>query len=202
VFLEHSALFFAESLMRLQNALASLPGLGVDYIVVPDLKGALSIARERKQADALVFLHPTIGFPEQFVLRALGNPEAKFVAGIFPEPTIDWDRVVRTVRDGGAGEEPRFAGCVYNVDPEKAQPVPGNGHLSVTNIPLGAAVLKRDVLDAIDYLVDDSLPVTDSMVCDAWAHHGQIWADLDSPCSKFGSLGFSGCIGARCKPRA
>lgn len=180
------SLGFAVSLMRLQNALATAPNVTITMDTASSVREA---AQQALQAgmDAVVVVRSTIAFPAGFVLRALVAP-SDFVAGVYPLPTVDWQRVVD--RAGGA-EETRFRGNTYNLDASKATAVAAPGYMAVREAELGAVVLKKDALATAAACEGSS----DKELCAAWGK--DVYVDLDNQCASTGPVEFTGCVGMR-----
>lgn len=183
------SLGFAVSMLRLQVALATAPDVQVTIELVSSLAEAVELANTHTKFDALVAIRSTIGFPAAFVMRGLVT--GPFVAGVYPLPRLDWDRVVAKKDD--ASEDMRFKGNVYNIDPAAAKRVAAQlaGYMSAPSAELGAVVLHREALRA---LADKPLG-TDDDVCRAWGK--DVLVDLDAQCSNFGPVEFTGCVGLR-----
>lgn len=180
---------FAVSMLRLQTALVTAPGLHVTVTSAKSLPEALARARE-DACDALVCIATAVAFPASFVLRGLVAPRP-FVAGVYPLPTIDWKRVANRAAD--PGEEMRFKGCVYNVEASTAKPSTAPGYMTVSRAGLRAVVLKREAIDALEGKVGDG--ASDDDVCAAWGQ--DILIDMDSQCAITGPAEFTGCVGFR-----
>lgn len=179
---------FAVSMMRLQVALGTAPALHATIECVPDLHAAIQMAH-KGGFDAVAAIRSHMGFPAGFVLRGL--VAGPFVAGVYPLPCIDWDRVVAKQDD--PSEEMQFKGNVYSVDaakatrPKKAPP----GYLAVREAELGAVVLAKEAIEQLKEVAR----VPDAEVCGAWGK--DILVDLDNQCTNFGPVEFTGCVGLR-----
>lgn len=182
------SLEFAVSMLQLQVATRSTPQVELHVGIASSLRDALdAVAKAPGEIDALVALQSDITFPASFVLQGLAAP-SPFVVGVFPLPTIDWDRVVS--KAGSRAEELRFAGNVYNVDASLGKPA-ANGYMEVPRAKLGAVVLRGPALKALA----ESAACTDEALCAAWGKG--VHADLNNPCALTGPCAFSGCVGAR-----
>lgn len=183
------SLGFAVSMLRLQMALVTAPNMQAVVHVAPSIREAIGAAVDDGAFDAVVAVSASLGFPTSFVLRGL-VASSPFVAGIYPLPVIDWDRVVSRATD--TAEKTRFKGNTYNIDAAAAKPAPSApGYLAVTRAGLGAVVLKKEAFDALaqaDAKTDDDL-------CEAWGK--DIVVDLDSQCTNMGPMDFTGCVGYR-----
>lgn len=183
-----SSVGFAVSMLRLQTALLASKGIDAVVKIQPSIKAAAREARDGY--DALVAVSPLVEFPAAFVMRALATP-APFVAGVYPLPRVNWDRVKARASD--ATEATRFKGNVYNVDAASARPAAEAGYLAVRSAGLGAAVLKGEAIGAL--AACEAAAPTDEELCAAWGR--DILVDLYNQCATTGPLEFSGCVGLR-----
>lgn len=181
------SLGFAISMMRMQAALQPIPDVHVTIDVAPTLKAATRMAVEAGTFDVVVAVDSGISFPSSLVMRALQAPHA-FVTGVYPLPSIDWDRV-QDKRDA-VGEDVRFRGNTYNLDAAQAKLVAGE-YLEVAQAKLGCVILKKEAFEC----VANALGSTDPELCAAWGR--PIHADLASQCAVSGTVEFTGCVGAR-----
>lgn len=182
------SLGFAVSMMRLQMALAQAPNIQAVIHLSPTVHEAARVAVEQGGFDAVVAVASTLSFPVPFVLRALVSP-APFVAGIYPLPTIDWDRV--KAKAGDSGEDMQLKGNTYSIDPEAAKHSARPGYLTVDRAGLDAVVLKKEAFEAVA-----AASVKDATdLCAVWGK--PIDADLDNQCSNMGPVEFTGCVGLR-----
>ena len=177
---------FAVSMLRQQVALAQAPNIQTVIHVASTVHEAARVAVEQGGFDAVAAVASNLAFPVAFVLRALVAP-APFVAGIYPLPTIDWDRVVAKAAD--ATEDMQFKGNTYSIDPAAAKHSASPGYLTVNRAGLDAVVLKKQAFEALA-----AAGATDDL-CAAWGK--PIDADLDNQCSNMGPIEFTGCVGLR-----
>lgn len=183
------SLGFAVSMLRLQMALVTAPNMQAVVHVAPSIREAIAAAMEDGSFDAVVAVSATLGFPASFVLRGLVAP-GPFVAGIYPLPTIDWDRVVSRAAD--TNETTKFKGNAYNIDAAAAKPATSApGYLTVKRAGLGAVVLKKEAFEALA----GSGAKDDDDLCEAWGK--DILVDLDAQCTNMGPMDFTGCVGYR-----
>lgn len=183
------SLGFAVSLMRLQVAFQTAPGMQVVIDFVSSVREAAVLARQSKEPfDAVVAVTSTITFGAGFVLRGIVTPHP-FVVGVYPLPGIDWERVV--AKAGDDAEAMRFKGNTYNVDPAKAKRSDLAGYVEVPAAALGAVVLKDEAVAA----VAGARGPSDEDVCAAWGK--PVLADLENPCACMGPMEFTGCVGFR-----
>lgn len=206
------SLMAAISMLRLQiRLMASQTPIRADMHFVPDINAALHTVYATEDADeqagALV-VDGSMGFDTDFVLRALDAPDVPLLLGVYPLPTIDWDRV----RTCPAGEDPQNWGNVYNVQPLSAPDARGyvvvdrTSHLGM--LWLRAGVL-RDIAARHPEVVGgegdcafacagkyDGLTVSaHRRFLDLYG--GRILADPRAGASSSGATEFGGCVGAR-----
>lgn len=179
----------AVSMLRLQVALRSAPGLHVTIDTAPHIHAAAKAAVQDGGYDTVVAIPSDLAFPATFVLCGLVAP-FPFVTSVNPLPVIDWDRVAKTAED--EGEDPNYRGNVYNVDAAAAKVAKGaTGYIEVPYADLGAFIMKREAFEA----VAAGPAVVDEAVCAAWGK--PVHADLENQCAVMASLEFAGCVGAR-----
>lgn len=183
------SLGFAVALLRLQVALQTAPNMQAVVDFVPSVRAAAVAAKRDGAFDAVVAVSSTLSFPAGFVLRGIVTP-APFVAGVYPLPGIDWERV--KARAGLGTEDMRFKGNTYNIDPERAKRCDVPGYMAVEAAGLGAVVLKGEAVEAVAGAAEGA---TDEAICAAWGE--PILADLDHPCVNQGPMEFTGCVGFR-----
>lgn len=181
------SIMHAVSLMNLQTAVRGAGG-GVQLTIAlaTDVRHAAELG-EQAECDAVVAVRSTLAFSPGLVLRALVSPHP-FVAGIYPLPRIDWQRVQAKAAD--TAEATRFKGNVYNLDARRARHA-ANGYLAVESMQLGAVVLKKEAMRAVAACG----AARDEDVCAAWG--ADIHADLDNQCTLLGPAEFAGCVGLR-----
>lgn len=178
---------FSTSMLRLQQALQQAPQeVDVQVELAASLHEAITLAHDDARYDAVVALNSRLGFPPSFVLRALVSPWP-FVAGVYPLPRIDWERVVAKTP---STEDPKCRGNVYNIDAQAAKPKQ-DGYWVVPRAGLDAVVLKREALEALA----GSHRQSEDELCATWGK--DVWVDMENPCHNFGPVEFMGCVGAR-----
>lgn len=197
----------AVSMVRLQNALMTVPGLNAVVCVTGSVAEAVRAAAEGRgdqQFDAVVAISSHLTFPVAFVTKALMAP-GPFVCGVHPLPALDWGRVKRSAGSGGERELPeedlRYAGNTYNIDPATARVSSHTGYATVTAAKLGAVVLHGEAIKAVAAGCggDDGHDGDDGALCRAWGR--PILADLENPCAVMGPMEFLGCAGVRARLR-
>ena len=188
-----SSLGFAVSMLRLQTVMQGSPTpLQAVLEVVPSLRAAVDLVAGDASFQTLVAISSHLAFSSTFVLRALASGKP-FVAGVYPLPVLDWDRVKSKSE---SSERPEFRGNVYNVDAANAKSV-GGGYMEVpaAGVEPGAVVLAREAVDAVAAKVKAGECVADADVPVAWG--GPVFVDVDQQCANFGPVEFFGCVGAR-----
>jgi hypothetical protein len=182
-----ASIMHAVSMMNLQTAVrAASANVHLSIALATDLRHAATLGMKNDN-DAVVAVRSTLAFSPALVLRALVSPH-QFVAGVYPLPHIDWDRVAARASD--ATEDTRYKGNVYNLDPKAARHV-GGGYLAVPSMHLGATILKKEAMRC----VAECTAGRDEDICAAWG--GDIHADLDNQCAQLGPAEFAGCVGVR-----
>ena len=184
---DQCSLGFAISMLRLQSALRGAPGIHATVELVSSVSDAVQLAADIKDIDAVVAVESQLSFPAGFVLNALVAP-SPFVVGVYPLPRLDWERVAAKAR--APGEDMRYKGNVYNIDPATAKHQ-SQRYLGVSTAALGAVVLKAEALCALA----KAEVTTDEGLCAAWGK--TILADLENQCSNSGPMEFTGCVGLR-----
>ena len=186
---------FVTGVLRLQRDAAML-GAAVEVNFQPSVAAAVRAFRDGRDFDVAVVIDTWIGFPQDFVTRAVRELAAggkDLIVGVYPMPHIDWDRV-RAAGEaaGGTREPPEHWGNRYNVDVDGAR-VCRNDYLRLAAPVTDAKIfaMSRRVLEAAG---DD-----DDDVVRAWHDGGgrDVYADLQAPCSNFGACEFAGCVGRR-----
>lgn len=197
----------AVSMLRLQNALMMSPSpLRADMHFVESLDDALNVLHRHADAAGALIADHGIGFDAEFAFRALrsGLP---LVAGTYPLPTVDWERV----KQAPENEDPGFWGNVYNVTPTGRFNAQGYARVSAARLGLvwvsKAAVAeiarKHPELATDDGYVPFALAgVYDGKRLDGndrflQLYDGEIWADIERPATSTGPLEFGGCVGSR-----
>lgn len=183
------SLGFAVSMLRLQTAMHGAPTpLQAVLEIVPSLRAAVDLAARDPSFQALVAISSHLTFSPSFVLRALASGKP-FVAGVYPLPRLDWDRVKAKA---SSAEKPEYRGNVYNIDASKAKFL-GGGFLEVPpeGVEPGAVVLTREAIEA----VAPKTPATDDQVPVVWGR--PVAVDVDQQCANFGPVDFFGCVGMR-----
>jgi hypothetical protein len=160
------------------------------------------------KGDYLFVLDGTIGVSPDFLFRAIAS-EHPVVAGVYPLPRVDWDRVERILRDDTATEPLNYAGNVYNLTPA---PRGMAAYAHVKDVKeLKVMCLKSSVLEKLagpETSYDTGHLFTyDSVSFDKLNNAYQtlarkiglenIVADLERPCTCAGPAQFAGCVGMR-----
>lgn len=185
------SLGFVASMVRLQSALMSVAGLAAAVCVVGGVAEAAHVAVREGGFDAVVALSSNLTVPVPLVTQALMAP-GKFVCGVYPLPVgLDWARVER---GGDDGEDARFRGNAYSIDPAAATVLSDSGYAQVDRALLGAAILHRPAFEAVAAKCPDGA-ASDEQVCAAWGR--PILVDLEHQCAAMGPLEFAGCAARR-----
>lgn len=203
-----ASLACAAGLLRLQTALACSPErIEAHMHFVASLDAACNALRQHPTAVGAAVLTASMGFHPDFPLRALASG-LPVVAACYPLPTMDWERV----KSQPAGEDPRFWGNTYSIEPPAA--AAGEEYVRVSEAGLGVAWIRKEVVTGIlarrpELLSADgktaALAVEGVFEGRRRAAHqrfldlygGDVYADLERPASSTGPLEFGGCVGMR-----
>lgn len=195
------------SLLRLQQHAARRDDISLDVHLVPTFLDALNTY---DKGDFVFVLDGTIGVSPDFLFHAIASGK-DVVAGVYPLPRVDWERVERVLRDDSATEPLNYAGNVYNLTPAPR----GGGMATYANVKdvkeLKVMCLKSSVLEKLagpDTSYDKGHLFThDSVYFDQLQNEYQtlarkiglenIMADLERPCTCAGPAQFAGCVGMR-----
>ena len=199
------------SLLRLQQMAARRGDVLLDVHIVPTFLEALNTYA---RGDYLAVLDANIGAPPEFVFGVLEpGVDAKLIAGVYPLPRVDWERVSKTAKDPAATEPLSHAGNVYNV-------TPGAATLAHRYVPVTALTELRALI--VDCRVLQRMAGPDISYVDGGATkflftHDSVWensrqneyqtfarksgetvvADLEAPCVLAAPAQFAGCVGMR-----
>jgi hypothetical protein len=195
------------SLLRLQQVAGRRDDVLLDVHLVPTFLDALNTY---SKGDYVFIVDGTIGVPPEFVFNAIAS-DHDVVAGVYPLPKVDWDRVAKVLGDAASTEPLNHAGNTYNVTP-----APGRSGVSryvpVREVKeLKVLCLKSSVLEKLagpETSYDKGHLFTyDSVFDNAFSNVYQtlarklgiesIMADLDCPCVCAGPAQFAGCVGMR-----
>lgn len=193
------------SLLRLQQQAARRDDVSLDVHLVPTLLEALNTY---DKGDYVFVLDGNIGVSPDFLFQAIASKHP-VVAGVYPLPQVDWERVERVLRDDTATEPLNYAGNVYNLTPA---PRGMAAYVSVKDVKeLKVMCLKSSVLEKLagpETSYDKGHLFThDSVSFDKLQNEYQtlarkiglehIVADLERPCTCAGPAQFAGCVGMR-----
>lgn len=190
------------SLLLLQQE-AARRGNVLSVTIVPTFLEALN--SKNNGFDYLFAIDGTAGVPTAFVFGVLdGTHEA--VAGVYPLPKIDWDRVTRALVREDDSEPIAHAGNVYNLTPAPGHPL--SRYVPVTKVEeLRVLAVSTRVLQEIEgdvYEETKKLYTRDSVesgvllnAYQTFARKVALVADLQAPCSLSAPATFAGCIGYR-----
>lgn len=208
-----ASLSCAFSLLRHQTVLMTTPQpLKADMHFVATVDDALNALRQHPTAVGAAILDTSLGFDPEFPLAAMHSGRPVVVAS-YPLPGVDWDRVKETAKRPPPGEEPRFWGLQYSVEPSGAPPH-GDGYVPVAKARLGVAwVTKAAVEDIVRrhpgiVTADGSWAtlaapgVYDGKKLTAEErffklYGAEVVADVQRPATSTGPLEFGGCVGLR-----
>jgi hypothetical protein len=200
----------ASNLLRFQTQLmTTAEAVRTDMQFVRRFDDALNALRAHDSAEGAVVIDGTLGFDAQFPLRCLrsGRP---LVAGCYPLPVIDWDRVAGQPE----GEEPRQWGNQYSA--VLAGPVDADGYAPASEARLGLAWVAKRVVDAL-VTREPGVVSEDGTACFAarGVYDGKLRdehqrfldlcgrcgfraaVDVTMPAVSSGPVEFGGCVGAR-----
>lgn len=202
----------AISLLRLQTRLMAHPErIQADVHFVNDFNDALNAVRRTEGAQGGLIAEGSIGFDTDFLLRAMDRPAAEVVAGVYPLPVVDWQRVATRPQ----GEEPAFWGNVYSVKTSGVtDPATGYLEAEAAGTSLGLVWVRASVLADIvtrhpDIMTTDGTVgafardgVYDGVETTAYdrfltLYGGRLLADPAAGATSSGPTEFGGCVGAR-----
>ena len=197
------------SLLRLQQVAARRGDCLLDVRIVATFLEALNTF---EAGDFVVIVDGACGVPPEFVLGVLDAPH-EAIAGVYPLPKIDWDRVSKTLETPGASEPLQHAGNVYNLEPAQGplkRYVPVKTVRDLKVLALSSKVLRQMAGPSNSYLAEDGskhyLFTHDSVFENALQNQYQtlarrlpvpLVADLELPCVMTGPAQFAGCVGMR-----
>ena len=203
---EEISLVCTTSLLRLQQLAARRDDILLDVHLVPTFLDALNTY---DKGDFVFVLDGNIGMSPDFLFQAIAS-EHQVVAGVYPLPHVDWERVERVLRDDSSTEPLNHAGNVYNLTPS-----PGRGLTAYAKVKdvkeLKVLCVKSSVLENLagpETSYDKGHLFThDSVFFDKLQNEYQtlarkiglenIMADLERPCTCAGPAQFTGCVGMR-----
>lgn len=194
------------SLLRLQQHAARREDIALDVHIVGDLLEALNIGR----GDYIVTIDAQCGFPVEFIFGLLDSGH-KVVAGVYPLPRVDWDRVKKTL-ESESKEPLGHSGNVYNLTPvlggglQRYAPVKEVKELRV--LAIATSVLAEMAGPCNSFGDGKYLYCHDSVYEDVFQNPYQtlvrklpsdvrVMADLDMPCVLSAPAQFAGCVGMR-----
>jgi hypothetical protein len=199
---EEISLACTTSLLRLQQE-AARRGNMLSVTIVPTFLEALNSRNE--EFDYLIAIDGAAGVPPEFVFGVLdGTHEA--VAGVYPLPQIDWDRITRALVREDSAEPIHHAGNVYNLTPTAG--VNLARYVPVAKVEeLRVLAVSTKVLDGIygdpfgsDHRLYTCETVESGKLLNAYqtfARKVSLVADLEAPCSLSAPATFAGCVGYR-----
>lgn len=204
---EELSLACMTTLLKLQVAAARLNQCKLDVRVAHTFLEALNLY---SHGEWVVAIDAFAAVPTDFVF-ALTSCEHDVIAGVYPLPELDWDRVKKVFDDPDATEPIEHAGNRYNVAPEpkhmtRYAPVGAIRELKI--LAVRSALLEKmagpDVsydggyLFAHDSVFENEFQNAYQTFARKCQQAGaKIVADLDSPCTMSGPALFAGCVGMR-----
>lgn len=201
------------SLLRLQQQQSTRGRqCQLDVHIVPTFLSALNLF---DKGDYIVVLDGAAGVPPEFVFGVIDSGQDA-VAGVYPLPRIDWDRVETAVKNGNESEPVNHAGLTYNVTPTTGPVRYGLRYVPIDEVnelkvvAIASHVLRRMAGPDLSYEDDDGvrryLFAHDSVFDNRFHNQFQTFArrlpvplvaDLEAPCIMTGPAQFAGCVGAR-----
>lgn len=205
---EDVSLACTTSLLRLQQQAARRDDIILDVHIVPEVNDALNLVT----GDYVVAIDAQCGFPPEFVF---GVVECKHsaVAGVYPLPKVDWDRVSKVLHSEVSTEPLHHAGNVYNLTPAVASMqryVPVKHVRELRVLALKTQVIKDLMGPSTSYADNTKHLVCHDAVYDDTFHNvyqtlfrkiPQIVADVEAPCVLSAPAQFAGCVGMRASVR-
>lgn len=200
---EDVSLACTTSLLRLQQHAARREDVVLDVHIVPELNDALNLVT----GDYVVAIDAQCGFSPEFVFGAV-NSKHPAVAGVYPLPKVDWDRVKKVLHSDS--KEPLcHAGNVYNLTPAVATmqrylPVAKVEELRV--LALKTSAIKDLMGPSTSYAENTKHLVCHDAVYDDTFHNcyqtlfhklPHMVADVEAPCVMSAPAQFAGCVGMR-----
>lgn len=210
------SLITAMSLLRLQIRMMTERNYAVGIHFVRTFDDALNVVYSDPELYGGVVVDGTLGFSADFVL-ASERSGLPLVAGVYPLPTVDWERVKAVGTGDKAGatpEPPSFWGNAYNVSP-----LPGSSphseyiRVDPNTATLGLVWVRRSDLDQIvrshpevraaGGAVSFATPGTyDGVRLNEYQRFLQLYgyvlfADIARQASSTGPTEFGGCVGYR-----
>lgn len=214
------------SLLQLQMHAARRTGLLLNIHIVPTfLEGLQSYVH----GDTLVVMDSMCGVPAEFVFGAVERGVAghdDVLAGVYPLPSVNWERVGAVLADPDATEPVAHAGNTYNVAPQpggalrRYAPVMVQAVRELRVLAVPSRVLAAMASPDISYTaaapdggttttkITKHLFAYESVFEDAYANAYQtfvrrlprgtgVLADLEAPCVLAAPAQFAGCVGMR-----
>lgn len=197
---------FATSLLNFLNSIEGTNQLSINFVT--DINKALDLFARDKSYDRLILCNTRITASPEFLKAALASPYP-FVSAIHPLTSMDWDAVSKK---SSSSEDIAYRGLTYNVDLQTASKREGD-YVMVSDLILGSAVLKREVVDTILHkyakdvkgepehvfyttrVVDGKTLTKDANFCRMWGK--DIAADVANPVALSGPMAFCGSVGSR-----
>jgi hypothetical protein len=206
-----SSISNAISAAKMQLAVIQKP-IELEFRFEKTLADAIDHFHANRAFDVLVAVDNLMGYPGEWVVEnALGHADKHVITGIFPLPgVVDWDRIRAKAADD---REPNFSkGHVYNISLDGAAVTEDSRFVVVPEATLSCVVIKRAAIDDIaarhpelahdrglhvhaPTLADGKKLTADQTFCRLYGK--PIHADLQHPCSSFGTLQYAGICALR-----
>lgn len=209
-----SSISFAMGMLRAQAELLTRRDVAVNVGLYTSMHEVLNSFYKRG-FDVLVAIDSLLGVNERFITRNIWCTH-DLVAGVYPLPHIDWEKVKEKTQAGSA-EPTALQGLDYNVSGIRGADL-GSKYLTIDPpADMRAFVLKRSVLEAAvqahpeiaftngagetEYnfwttrVVDNRRLTEAENLCALWG--GPVHADYEYQLQNFGPLDFAGCVGNR-----
>jgi hypothetical protein len=206
---EELSLACMTSLLRLQQLAARRNDVRLDVHMVPTFLDALNAY---VAGEFVVVLDANIGAPPEFVFGILDSKH-NVIAGVYPVPGVDWDRVRKIADDPLANEPLNHAGNVYNVIPASAgfqRYIPIAEIKELRALAVRSSVLEKLAGPDISYAAEDGTTkylfthdsVFENKLQNVWQTFARktgevIVADIETPCVYNAPAQFAGCVGMR-----
>ena len=195
------------SLLKLQQVAALRGDIKLDVHIVHSFLEALNAFTT---GDYIVVMDGNTGVSPEFVFGILETKHLA-IAGVYPLPRVDWERVTKVLNDPNATEPLNHAGNVYNVVPVPGQSlgryVPIKDVTELKVLALDCSVLKKMAGPDISYdggkgFLFAHESVYEDMYQNAYQTFArklgvEIVADLEAPCTLAAPAQFAGVIGMR-----
>jgi hypothetical protein len=202
---EDVSLICTTSLLRLQQQAFRREDITLNVHIVPDLNDALNLV---SYGDYIMIVDAQCGFTPDFVFGVVDSGH-QAVAGVYPLPKIDWDRVSKVLYSEDSKEPLNHAGNIYNLTPAVAtmqRYVPVHTVQELRVLVLKTSLI-RDLMGPSTSYADNTkhLICHDAVYNDTFHNVYQtlfhklplVVADVEAPCVLSAPAQFTGCVGMR-----